>query len=491
MHTLEPHHDRADRAGPRARPGARRLVAALLLAASSAAAGALGRARADTWVERGVGELLLRYRPGDEAAADAAAAHVADHWRDLSAWLGAPAGEAPIVRLHATAEDLAAAQPLAREVGGDWLVPSRPRRELSVLVPRPAGSGAGGPFDAQALDAAVHAALARHQVAGAAQGRLPDAFQEGIVRFLALPTEAAATDAAAGVAVLRAAAAAGELPSWSALAAPGGLYDAPELALAASRSIAHYLAERGGVAALSRLPAGAAAGGSWTAALEALFGAPPERLDAGWRAWLPGYLDHGWRWHVLYDGGLDDAERRIAAGDYDGAASQLEAVAGHAARAGGAVAARHADLAARADAGRRAVADAEEAEARLEAGEYAEAARAAASARDRLADLGLATPEAAAAEILERARAGGRAAARLARAESAPGWAALAARRDADAAARDLARLGGDLAARHALAVRARLDGLLQPVGVALCVVGAAAVADAWRRRRQGVAGIG
>jgi len=444
-----------------------------------------GVAKADTWIERPVDGLVLRFRPGDEAAADAAALHVADHWRDLGALFGAPPGAPPIVRLHPTPDDLVAAQPLAIEVGGEWLVPSRPRRELSVLVPRPAGGGAGTALDAALLDGAVHAALARHLVADAARGHLPEALQEGIVRFLAPPSEAESARTATGIATLRSALAVGGVVPWAVLAAPAGLYEQPELALAESRAIAHFLAERRGVTALARLPAGAAEAAGWRTALEAGFGASPERLEAEWLAWLPGYLDHGWRWHALYDGALEAAEAAIARGDYAGAAVQLAGLGGHAERSGGDVAARHARLSALALDGERAMGDVAQARAQLDRGDYAEAAAAAERARERLEGLALPTPAAVAAQLLARARRGALASARLAKAEAAPAWAALGARRDADAAARDLAALGGDLAARHALTVRRVFDRLLQPLGALVVALGVVVTADALRRRQR------
>ena len=466
-----------------ARRRARAAALALALAATTPALGR-GGARADPrvqWHTRASGPVTILYRPGDEAVAARVAATAGDDWRDLVAQLGG-LDEAPDVRLHRDVADLRSAQPLAREVNGEWIVPPRPRRAVSVLAP----SGA----DDAALAAAVHAALARHLVAERSAGRMPDALAEGLVRYLAPPSDAAADRTAAGVAALRAAAAADAVPTWTALVDGGPEVD-PSLAPSAARAIVQFLAERGGVEGLVAWPARSASADGWRQAMEATFGAPPARLEAEWRAWLPAYLDHDWRRNALYDEALDGAEALLREGRFAAAATRLDGIAGYARRAGADVAARHDALAARAAAGRVAFEGLDAARAALGAGDYAVALARAEVARDGLQALGLATPQAAAAQLADRARAGARAAADLAAAERAPAWGALGARRAAGAAADDFARLGADLALDRALALRAALARRLAPLGLALVALGALCLVDAWHRRRglEGVLG--
>lgn len=393
-----------------------------------------------------------------------------------------PGAEPLTLRLFADPAAYRLARPLAPADTAASVRPGGRGIDLDLAAAR-AGL-APGTADQAGLDRALRHALTLLIAGRMSDDRLPDGFAAGLARFMEGPPAEAESARAAGVARLREARDRHALHAWADLNAPGAAYLDPPLAGPQNLSIVHFLVATRGFAPLAAFLRGVAAAPGWRHAMEQAYGQPPLALEAEWLAWLPAYLDGGWRRHPLYDLDPGPAEALIARGDYAGAAAQLR---GMGALHGGAGPAEEAlrRLLERAEAGRAARESLSEAGAALSDGAYPQALAGAEAALAVLEDLGDAEGAALARALAERARIGIEAGAALRRAERLPAWRALQARPAALAAAEGFARIGNDLAAERARSRLEALDKRLAPAGWALLVLGVLVLAWNLRRRRR------
>lgn len=435
------------------------------------------------WQADDLGPLRLIYRPADADAAANLRGRLPTMTAALAEALDAPLPSPLGVRLYSDIDAYLDDHPLARATDAGLAEEHRPRREAHAVVAR----RADGSLDAAGLDAAVRYALAHQVLAHAADGRLPGGFQEGIARLVTPPT--AATQA--GVAALRVAIDRDDLVPWGELIGPGAAYVRPEIAYPQSLSMAVFLVETRGFGCLVALPGVARGDRPARAALDDACGVAFEAAEREWLAWLPRYVDGGWRTHPLFDPQLNLARDRLARGDDAAAAALLRAATAvvddgptrESARA----------LLVRAEAGAAAAAGLATAEAALAAGDYAAVRHSAAAVRRIAAPVGAAGAVGSADAFDARGRAGLAAAADLARAGALPPWRLFEARRAADRAAAAYARLGNDLAAAAAVERRTALDRRAAPFGAGLAAAGLALVLRArgrpalraWRARRR------
>ncbi|MCB9176202.1 MAG: hypothetical protein H6648_03510 [Caldilineae bacterium] len=465
----------------RSLPSLRRLATALVLA--RLAVPGLVAAQADGWLEQDGQAIAIVYPAGAEPFRDYFAERADAIYGQLSSAF-ADALELPVtLRLYRDDAAFLAANPLFVEVGGVLAQARRGRREVAISLPRALGaSDPPAPIPGQLeprLDNALRLELAYLFVAHASADRLPAGFQSGLAQYLLQPSEATAS----GVARLRDARDAAALHDWSALNAAGAEYLDPALAQPESLAIVHFLVERQGFARLLEFVRANASAAGWREALEDSYGMPPSQLAAEWEAWLPRYLDGGWRQHALYSADLGSAEDLMRRGDFAAAAMQLSStvsllesidpVAAEAARER--LSDAEAGLAARRRAG--------EAAAALQAGRYAEAAEDGEAALEGLTRLGDEPGSAYATALLERARMGVAAEADLDRARRLPAWRVAEARQAGHRAMQGFAKIGNTAAAGRARDRVVELDRRQAPLGWALTLVGLALIARSLRRR--------
>ncbi len=436
---------------------------------------------AATWDETATRHFVILSQPASVPARDYFATRADALYEALAAVFGAEL-ETPItLRLFGSIEAYRGANPLAAEIDGALEPGRRGRRELDLAVPAAMGDAGASPDGSPhaGLDDALRRELAYRFAARLSGERLPAGLRAGIAQYLELP------DArnAAGVARLREALDEGRLYNWSELYAPGGAFVDPPLTLPQNLSIVHYLAGTFGFAKLADLVRASAGAPGWRDALESTYGRPPVELEAAWRAWLPSYLDGGWRRHALYSQDLGLAEAMLAQGDYAGATRQLGGVLSLLASADPPAAAPARALLARAESGLAARRSLDAAGAALAAGDYPAAEVAALEARRALTGLGDGRGADQAGTIAERARLGAAAARSLARTERLPPWRLIEARHAAYQAAVGFAQVGNDVAAARARAKLTALDRRLAPAGWALLLVGIALLA--WNVRRR------
>lgn len=446
-------------------------------------------ARPARWAESTTRHFAILAEPGAEAARDHYTARADGTYEALAALFGATLDTPITLRLFASSDGYRAAHPLSVVVDDLVVRGRRGRREID-LAPLPAAPAGqvGDPATQAGLDNALRRELAHLFATRLSDDRLPAGFREGIALYLEQPGESRAP----GVARLRGAWQEDRLPSWSDVSAPGAVYADPAIMLPQTLSIVHFLVAARGFPKLLDFARASATAPGWRNALETTYARPPVALEADWRAWLPSYLDGGWRQHALYVRDLAPAEALLGRGDYAAAEAQLTgalALLGGTDPAG-AEGARA--LLARAASGRVARARVDAARAALAAGDYGTASVEAAAARGDLAALGDADGARLAGEVAERAGIGVVATAALARSERLPAWRMVEARHAAYQAAEGFGRVGNDVAAARARARVAALDDRLAPAGWGLSLLGAGLLGwNARRRRLDGRAAVG
>ena len=408
--------------------------------------------------------LTVLHAPGGQGTA----ARVAALLPGLGLALSTAFDEAPptdlVVRLYPDADALLADDPLSIRQG-DRVLRGHRTRDLVLIA-------------AQGMDEALRYELAHHLLARRSEGRVPPLLAEGVASFLRRPRE----DQAAEIATLRSALERDTMPGWSGLMAPGAQFEEPGLHLAAIRAVVHYLVERAGLSALVDLAAEARGASGWRGAFERSFGVAPDRLEAAWLSWLPGYLDGGWRRHPLFPDDLSRVERLLAAGAYERAGRELEVLI--AVDPDGALAERASMLMARAASGERTGSLLDEALDALAEGRFDETESTAQAAAEAAAAAGLPGAVAAARDVAARAQRGGEGVAQLERARSLPRWRTLQRRRAARQAYLKLAALGHGLAGAEAAGLARRADLDLAVLGLLPCAAGLALGVRNRRRRR-------
>jgi Arc/MetJ-type ribon-helix-helix transcriptional regulator len=391
----------------------------------------------------------------------------------LAEAFGVQLSEPLTLRVHPSRASYLQSNPLLVETDGMLAGSRRGRREIEIVVP-PVGPGSD-----VAIDNAVRREVARLLATEASDDRLPDGLLDGVARFLEQPGDADAAE----VARLRDSFSRGALYHWSDMASPGSAYLDPRVAAPEGRSIIHFLVERYGFSTLLRFLGASSDAASWRIALEAAYGVAPDKLETAWLAWLPAYLDGGWRRHPLYAPDLTVVEQGVRAGEFASAEDVLAAAVPLLQTASPELGARAGALLEQARDGSSAVAQLAEAAAALDAGDYARAAASAAEAKRSLEALGQADAAAAAAEVARRAQVGLTASADYRWASGLPAWRATEARVRAAAAAAAFAELGNDAAADRAEELVARVDGRLLPAGYSLLAL--AVILMAWNLRRR------
>jgi hypothetical protein len=442
------------------------------------------QAQSEAWRESASERFAIVYH--DDAAPVAAyyAAQADGLYDALAAAFDAQLETPLTLKLFLSDEDYLAANPLFVESGGVLAQARRGRREVAISLPRalgaePAALGIDPALPQPALDNALRYELAQLFAAHISGDRLPAGFRAGVAAYMTQADERRA----ASVARLREAYQEGQLLTWSALNAPGAEYLDPPLSQPQSLSIVHYLVEREGFARLMGFLRASAGASGWRGALEDSYGREPSGLARDWEAWLPSYLDGGWRRHALYSADLGSASALMRRGDFQGAAAQLGGAISLLERGDPVLAEAARVLLADAEAGLVARRSTSDAAAALQAGRYAEALAGAESAGRVLERLGDAAGAEYARALAERADMGVDAEAALLRAESLPAWRAAEARAAGNSALRDFARIGNEAAAERARQRVERLDRRQAPLGWALLVLGMGLIAWSLRKR--------
>lgn len=452
-----------------------RALAGLLLAALLAlflappAAGAQG---ALDWREQPGANFTILYASGSEAEVRRYLGFVDAIYDELAVAFNFRTATPLTLRLFPTSEDYYLVNPAARSVPGVVAHADFRRRELVVIIERTRQQ-----TDEEVRNNVRHE-LAHIVAADLSGNRLNTGFQEGVAQYFEKP----AGELDRKIITLRAIRESGRLLPWSAYDDRAQFYSDPAFSYPQALSVVAFLVERYGFGKLREFLTITARSSGYRSALERTYGESPSALEAAWQAWLPSYLDGGYRRSALEVYDLSGLRDLVAQGNYPQAEAELQQALEWLQRNADTqppeVLAEAQALLERASAGLRADGIAESARAALLEGDYPRAQELVAAAQAAYARLGDARQDAVLAAYAQRAARGLRASDMLIAANDlARGLRLPQARASADAAAGEFAALGDQLRLDNARALRRSLDERQRLLGLLLIVVGGAGAA--------------
>lgn len=421
---------------------------------------------ADEWREQRTDHFAILYAPGSEPIAQQYGGFVDELYDEVAAVFGHRVATPVTLRLYPTLERYYQANPLARGLSGIVAHADFRRNEVVVIVPQTRNQ------TADEVENNVRHELAHIVAAELSANRLNVGFHEGVAQYVERPAPELETK----VLLLRQAFEQGTLLSWSDFDERDAIYSAPDIAYPQTLSVVAFLVERSSFATLREFLEISGRSSGFRSALEQTYGASPTTLENEWRAWLPGYLDGGYRRNALSAYDLGHVEQLLTDGQYQAARQELETAIEWLRTTSQLDVLQQAEsLLRHSEAGLRADELAAEARAALEAAEYERAGALAREAQAEYADIGDTRQDAALDAYSERAARGSSAAQTLALAHAQAGdWRTYPqARVAADRAAAEYVALGDRARAAEALALRGTLDQRQTLFGAVLLAVGA------------------
>lgn len=428
------------------------------------------------WREQRTQRFAILYVTGSEAEAASYAGFVDGIYDEVSAIFGHRVAVPVTLRLYPTLERYYESNPLARGMTGIVAHADFRRNEVVVVLPQTRGQ------TGEEVQNNVRHELAHIVASDLSSNRLNVGFQEGVAQYVERPAPELETK----IRLLRSAAEADKLLAWSDFDDRESVYGAPEIAYPQTLSVVAFLVDRYSFVKLREFLDNSALASGYRSALERTYGVSPTALEAEWRAWLPSYLDGGYRFNALSAYDLTRIEGLVTAGEYAQARAELEAAIEWLQNTSQSDTLQRArDLLTMSDKGMRADGLAQEARAALEAADYKRGATLADQARAIYAELGDARQDAALDAYSARAARGMRAAQLLGQARAlATDWRSYPqARATADRAASDYLALSDQERAAEALALRETIDQRQTIFGGALLVVGIGGVLISLLRR--------
>jgi hypothetical protein len=441
------------------------LALALLLCLFFPTGAALAQST-NEWREQRTDHFAILYTAGSEPIAQQYAGFVDELYDEVAAIFGHRVAVPVTLRLYPTLERYYEANPLARGLSGIVAHADFRRNEVVVIVPQTRNQ------TAEEVENNVRHELAHIVAAELSGNRLNVGFQEGVAQYVERPAPELETK----VRLLRQAFEQGALLAWSDFDDRDRIYAAPDIAYPQTLSVVAFLVERSSFATLREFLAISAQSSGFRSALERTFGASPTTLENEWRAWLPSYLDGGYRRNALSAYDLGHVEQLLTNGQYEAARQELETAIDWLRTTSQLDVLQQAEALLRhSEAGLRADGLAAEARAALEAADYERAGALAREAQAVYTDIGDTRQDAALNAYGERAARGSAAAQilDLAHAQAADWRTYAQARAAADRAASEYVALGDRERAAEALALRGMLDQRQTLFGAMLLAVGA------------------
>jgi hypothetical protein len=433
-------------------------------------------AQSDEWSQRDTSYFAILHAPDAQAEAERYAGFADGIYDEVTGALGHRVATPITLRLYPDLESYYVYNPRARGMSGIVAHADFRHNEVVVIVSQTAS---------QSEDEVVN--NVRHELAhiiasDLSENRLNAGFQEGLAQYFEHPTPALD----AKIAILQQAYQQGQLLPWSTFDDRDIIYNNPEISYPETLSVVTFLAQRSSSSQLRDFLSISATSSGYRSALQRAFGATPDDLEQEWLAWLPNYVNGGYRLGGTNEGyDLARAEELLRTGMYADAQRELEAVVAGLDQAGRTDEAAYArSLIERSRAGLQAEELAQQSRAALEATDYEQAATLALDAQAAYQAIDDTRQADVLAEYIYRAERGRRAGIQLAEALSAAEtYRYPQARVLADRAAADYTALGDQVRAAQALELRSFVDQRQSLIGGVLVLLGAGGAAISLARR--------
>ncbi len=435
----------------------------------------LAFAQGTDWRELRTDRFAILYTEQDAATVQEYKQFVDSIYDETAAIFSHRAATPITLRLFPTWESYVAVNPLARAYQGIVAHADYQRHEVVVIV---AQTRSQNEIEIQNN---IRHELTHIIASDLSENRLNVLFQEGIAQYV----ELAAPELERRVQLLQSAVDQNRLMRWSDLDDRDTFYGSAEISYPQSLSIVAFLVETYSFSTFREFLTTTANSSGYRSALERAYGTTPDKLEEAWRAWLPSYLDGGYKRNAVTAYDLSNAEALLSEGRYAEAQTELEsAIEWLQTTEQESILQQAQTLLERSAAGQRAESLAVDARAALEAAEYVKASELTSQAQRAYADIGDTRQDAVLNEYAARAERGQRAsqvlidAANLASTLRYP-----QARVAADRAVAEFIALGDEVNAAQGRALRAAMDQRQSLLGGLLMAFGVGGIAiSLWRR---------
>jgi hypothetical protein len=427
------------------------------------------------WRELKTNHFAILFVPGGDDTAQLYAGFVDSIYDEIAGIFG-HATETPLtLRLYPNREQYRQDNPLAPDLPGIVAHADFRRRELVVILSQTVNQ------TPEEVQNNIRHELTHIVAADLSEARLNVNFQEGFAQFVERPSR----ELEIKIRLLRQYTEADQLLSWSDLDNRETFYGNPDIAYPQSLSIVAFLNETYSFAKLRDFLTISARSSGYRSALERAFGVSPNDLEQQWRAWLPRYIEGGYRQNIASGYDLARAEQMLRDGRYTEAAQELAlAIEGLRNNDPQQQLANAEQLLQRVEQGRQAEQLANQARALLEQQAYNEAYDTAVQAQAAYQAIGDTRQDAVLAEYLARAERGQRASETLGQAQTlVDSFQYPQARQLLDQAMLEFSALGDGSGLGSAQTLRSTVDQRQSWFGAALLALGAGGVVISVLRR--------
>lgn len=270
-------------------------------------------AQSDEWQEFASQYFRILYVGADRQVAENYASFADPLYTEMSTTFGHQIATPIILRLYPTLDYYYDLNPMARGMNGIVAHADFRRNEVAVIISQTTEQSD------QDIQNNVRHELTHMFVADLSENRINAGFQEGIAQFL----ETVPADLQPKLNALRTAVLEQRLLPWSAFDQRDAVYQNVQISYPQSLSVVTFLAQRNGFSTLREFIATSASSSGYRSALERTYGTSPDKLEAEWLDWLPGYLSGHVSTSAPVLSDSSHAESLFQAGNY--AAAEQEA----------------------------------------------------------------------------------------------------------------------------------------------------------------------
>ena len=265
------------------------------------------------WREQQTEKFSILYAAGDELEAQIYADFVDLVYEEVSALFSFRTATPLSLRLFPTNEDYFRANPQARGITGIVAHADFRRRELVVIIEQTRFQSE------EEVRNNIRHELTHIIAADMSGNRLNVGFHEGTALYLERPSE----ELERRISALRSTFERNQLLPWSAFDDRSVIYGQPEISYPQALSVTSFLVERYGFSTYRDFLTNSALSSGYRSALERTYDSSARQLEEQWLAWLPSYLEGGYRRNALTSYDLGFPQRLIAEGRYEQAREEL------------------------------------------------------------------------------------------------------------------------------------------------------------------------
>lgn len=271
-------------------------------------------AATENWQEQQTTYFTILHIPDDAAVASYYAGFVDVVYEEMTTLFDHHTEPPITLRLYPTQESYARVNPLAPNLPGIVAHADFRHREVAVILP------VTGRQSPEGVQNNVRHELTHIIAAEMSDNHLNTGFHEGIAQYV----EEGMPDLEAKIQLLSRAYNEGLLLPWSDFDKRGEVYGTPEVSYPQTLSVVAFLIDTYGFDLFREFLAASGESSGYRSALTDTYGVSPAELETAWLAWLPTYIDGGYRHNVLSSYDLSHARKLVEAGHYGEAETELQ-----------------------------------------------------------------------------------------------------------------------------------------------------------------------